>query len=329
MFKKHFFKILIGICISIFLIWLTLRQVDIKKSLELIVSVNYFILIPAILVYCFSYVVRSIRYYYILLPLKKTKVLENFPYTVIGFFANNIIPLRLGELIRAKITGERLQMSRGSALATIVIERLFDVTIFVSFFFLILAIMPFPEFIKRSFYILTIIFFICLAILYIVLIHKDKALKVLSKIPLSLKLKSFITDFLNRFTGGLAILKNPDILIKTFIFSAILWITEALFVLIVTYACGIQISILGAIFIVIVVGMGGIIPTAPGYLGAFEMMGVLALSTLSVDKDLAFVCVAIWHFLSLVLIFTLGSLCIIKSKLAFSDLFKFAKDGID
>jgi uncharacterized protein (TIRG00374 family) len=329
MFKKHFFKILLGICISIFFIWLTLRQIDIKKSLELIASVNYFVLIPGILVYCFTYILRSIRYYYILLPLKKTKIFDNFPYTMIGFFANNIIPLRLGEFIRAKITGERLQVSRSGALATIIIERLFDVTMFVSFFFLIVMLMSFPEFIKRSFYILTVVFFICLATLYIMLIHKNKALEMLSKMPISLTFKSFITDFFNRFTGGLIVLKNPIILMKIFTFSGILWIVEASTLVIVAYACGIHISIWDAIFTVIVVGIGGIIPTAPGYLGTYEMMGVLALSTLSVDKDLAFVCIAISHFMSLGVIFTLGGLCIIKTKLTFYDLFKFAKDMSD
>jgi uncharacterized membrane protein YbhN (UPF0104 family) len=114
---------------------------------------------------------------------------------------------------------------------------------------------------------------------------------------------------------------------KSFIFSGILWITEALFVVIVAYACGIRISILGGIFTVIIVGMGSIIPTAPGYFGAFELMGVLALSTLSVDKDLAFICTAICHFLQLVVIFTLGGLCVLKTKITFSDLFKFAKES--
>ncbi|MDR3195404.1 MAG: flippase-like domain-containing protein [Endomicrobium sp.] len=329
MFKKHFLKISAGVCVSIFLIWLTLRQIDIKKSLKLITGVNYFVLIPGILIYIFSYILRSVRYYYILLPLKKTKVLDNFPYTMIGSFVNNIIPLRLGELVRAKITGERLRVSRSGALAAIVVERLFDVLMFGSFFFLIVMIMSFPEFIKRPFYILTVVFFICLVTLYIMLTHKNKALKVLSKMPISLTVKSLITDFLNRFTGGLAVLKKPSILIKIFIFSEILWIMEALFVIIIAYACGIRISILGGIFTVIVIGVGGIIPTTPGYFGAFELMGVFALSTLSVDKDLAFVCIAICHFLQLIVIFALGGFCVIKTKLTFSDLFKFAKDETD
>jgi uncharacterized membrane protein YbhN (UPF0104 family) len=85
MLKKHFLKIFAGICVNIVFIWLTLRQIDIKKSFELIAGVKYFVLIPGILVYVFTYILRSIRYYYILLPIKKTKVLDNFPYTIIGF----------------------------------------------------------------------------------------------------------------------------------------------------------------------------------------------------------------------------------------------------
>ncbi|MDR1122412.1 MAG: flippase-like domain-containing protein [Endomicrobium sp.] len=320
-------KILVGICVSIVFIWLTLHQIDIKKLFEFTACVKYFVLIPGVLVYVFTYILRSVRYYYILLSIKKTKVLDNFPYTVVGFFANNIIPLRLGDLIRAKITGEYLCVSRSSVFATIVIERLFDIITFVLFFFLIVRGASFPEFIKKYFYILTFVFFICLSILYIILTHKDKTLKILSKMPIPLTIKSFITAFLNRFTFGLIVFKKPSILVKSFIFSGILWITEALFIVIVAYACGIHISIFGGIFTVIIIGTGSIIPTAPGYFGAFEFMGVLALSILYVDKDLAFVCMTICHFLQLAVIFILGGLCILKTKITFSDLFKFAKNS--
>jgi uncharacterized protein (TIRG00374 family) len=326
MFKKYFLKILTGVCVSIVFIWLTLRQIDIKKSFELIAGVKYFVLIPGVLVYVFTYILRSVRYYYILLPLKKTKVFDNFPYTIIGFFTNNIIPLRLGDLIRAKITGEHLCVSRSSVLATIVIERLFDVIMFVLFFFLIVRVISFPEFIKKYFYILTFVFFICLSIFYIMLTHKNKTLKILSKMSISSAIRSFVTVFLNRFIYGLVVFKKPSILIKSFIFSGILWITEALFIVIVAYACGIHISIFDGIFTVIIIGVGSIIPTIPGYFGAFELMGVLALSTLSVDKDLAFICMMICHFLQLVIIFILGGFCILKTKIVFSDLFKFTKD---
>jgi uncharacterized protein (TIRG00374 family) len=244
---------------------------------------------------------------------------------MIGFFSNNIIPLRLGELIRAKITGERFLVSRSSVLATIIIERMFDIIMFISLFFVITVFMSFPEFIKKSFYFLTMILVICLVVLYIMLMHEDKVLKILSKIPMPAILKSFILEIFNKFTDGLVILKKPAIIIKTFMMSAILWVFEALFFTIVAHACGIHLSLLGAIFTVIVIAVGSIIPTAPGCFGAFELLGVLALSTMSVDKDTAFACTAIYHLLQLVVIFVLGAICVMKAKLSVFDLLKFAK----
>lgn len=323
--KKHFLKILLAVALSCILIYLTLRQIDFKNSLELIKNVNYFVLIPGVLIYAFTYVLRSVRYYFIILPLKKTKVLDNFPCTMLGFFANNIIPLRLGELIRAKITGERFYISRSSVLATIVIERILDVIVFILFFFIIFLFMSFPTFLEKSFYMLGLFSFIALVALYIMLTHEKKASNILSKVPMPVAMKSLTIEFFNKFTNGLVLLKRPEVLIKTFIMSVILWVTEAVFVVVVAYACGIHLSLLGAIFTVIMIGIGAIIPTSPGYFGAFELMGVLALSTMGIDKDAAFVCTAIYHFLQLIVIFALGMSCVIKTKFSFLELFKFVK----
>ncbi|MDR1418497.1 MAG: flippase-like domain-containing protein [Endomicrobium sp.] len=326
MFKKHFFKIIIGVAISIILIYFTLRQIDFNKSWLLIKSVNYWLLIPALATYLFTYVLRAVRYYFILSPLKKTKILENFPYTVVGFFTNNIVPLRLGEFIRAKITGLYLKISGSSAFATIVIERLFDIMMFVLFFFLIFVFMPFPSIVEKSFYILFAIGVLCFIALYIIIIYGDNAIRVLSKIAIPDTIKSFIFNFFNKFASGLIILKRPIILFNVLILSAIVWLTEAMTLVVIAYACGIKLSILGAIFTIIIIGVGSIVPTMPGYFGAYELMGVLSLSSLGIDKDLAFTCIAISHLLALLGVFGLGFVCIVKTKLSLADLFKFTKD---
>jgi hypothetical protein len=54
-------------------------------------------------------------------------------------------------------------------------------------------------------------------------------------------------------------------------------------------------------------------------------LGVLALSSRSIDKDTAFACITIYHLLQLVIISTLGTICLMKTKLSIFDLFKFAK----
>ena len=325
MFKKHFLKIILGFLLSIILIYLTIRQIDFRKSLELIKNANYYVLIPGVLIYAFTYLLRSLRYYFMILPIKKTRDFENFPYTMLGFFMNNIIPLRLGELIRAKITGERLLISRSSILGTILVERLIDMVIFVMFFFLIMIVLPFPDFIKKSFYICGAVFGLCLVILMIISIYENKALAVFSKIPMPFKIKGFVTEIFEKFTGGLVMLRKPGVFFTSFIISVLAWVLESLFLVIVAYSCGIDITVLGGIFVVIIIGIGAILPTAPGYIGAFEFMGVTALSALGVGKDAAFACIAIYHFLQLMVIFSLGFFSLIKAKISLSDLFKFEK----
>ncbi|MDR1695469.1 MAG: flippase-like domain-containing protein [Endomicrobium sp.] len=325
MFKKHIFKILFGFLLSAVLIYLTLRQIDFKNSFELIKNADYYILIPGVLIYAFTYVLRSVRYYFMILPVKKTKVLENFPYTVLGFFMNNIIPLRLGEIIRAKVTGERLGISRSSVLGTIVIERLMDIVIFVLFFFVIMFTIPFPEFIKKSFYVCAVVFGAGLLALFLVAVYEEKALKMILRLPMIPKVKNLAAELFNKFAHGLAALKKPGLFSAIFLISVIIWVTESSFLVMTAYSCGISMSLIGAIFTVIIIGIGAILPTAPGYIGAFEFMGITAMSALSIDKDAAFACIAIYHFLQITVIFILGFTSVVKTKISFADLFKFAR----
>jgi uncharacterized membrane protein YbhN (UPF0104 family) len=178
---------------------------------------------------------------------------------------------------------------------------------------------------RKIFYSLIGFFIICLGMIYFILINEYKISNILSKIFLPIPVKVFIIEFINKFTSGLLILKTPMVLSKSFIVSVVLWIFEILFLIIVACSCNVQLSIVSAIFTVIIIGIGSIIPTAPGYFGAFEFMGILALSVVSVNRDVAFICISIYHFLQLMVIFILGFICIIKTKLSFSDLFKFGK----
>jgi uncharacterized protein (TIRG00374 family) len=236
---------------------------------------------------------------------------------------NNIIPLRIGEIIRAKVTGERLGISRSSALATIVVERFLDITIFIVSFFIIVNFLDFPDFIKNTFYICAFVFGIGFIVLFIAAIFDKKALNIVSKFPLPAKIKSLILSFVDRFINGLYVLKNYKIFISSFIISIVLWIIESSIVIISAYACGFLLSLPQALFVVIIIGIGGILPTAPGYVGAFEFMGVAALSALGIGKDQAFVCIITYHFIGLLFISLLGITCILAAKISFKDLFKF------
>lgn len=333
MIKKHFFKILLGFALSTILIYLTFRNVNFSEIYSIAKESAYWLLIPAALLYACTYILRSIRYYFMIYPIKKTKhVLTNFPYTMMGFFMNNIIPLRLGELIRAKITGERLHISRSSILGSIVLERLVDVIVFVLFFFFILYFVSFSENIeniKSWFFIAGTIFGVILILLFLISKNEETFVKLFSKLPMPAKIKNIVIEIVDKFADGLVMLKKPAIFLITILFSLLIWITESSVLLIVAYACGVNtLGLLQGIFIVIVIGIGAIVPTAPGYIGAFEYFGskiAIPALALGIPEATAVACILLYHFVQIIVIFSLGFGSMLKTKISFSDLFKFAK----
>ncbi|MDR2709583.1 MAG: flippase-like domain-containing protein, partial [Elusimicrobiota bacterium] len=327
MLKKHFFKILLGCLISAFLIYLAFKDIDFPSFFSALADTKYHILIFAVICICLTYITRSLRYYFIILPIKKTRVFENFPYLVLGFFMNNVVPLRLGELVRAKITGERLGISRSAALATVVVERLLDIVAYVIFFFLIANVLPFPKIVKGSFIFCAVLFGLMLAVLFLISVHDKKSVVILSKLPLPKKIKDFALSLIHKFIAGLLILKSKKDFLLAFLLSFLVWTFESTALLIVAWACGISLSLVDGIFVVIIIGISGIIPTAPGYIGAFELAGITSLGVLGVGENSAVACILIFHVLSIFTNFSLAAFSIIKEKISFSDLFKFEEIG--
>lgn len=126
-------KLWLGIGISVLFLFLAFRKVnlhELKKALE---SANYIYLIPAILLTILSLWIRAFRWQYILQPVREIRVSSLFSATMIGFMANNLLPVRLGEFVRAYTIGEKERISKSSSLATIVVERIFDGITILSF----------------------------------------------------------------------------------------------------------------------------------------------------------------------------------------------------
>jgi uncharacterized protein (TIRG00374 family) len=255
--------------------------------------------------------------------IKKTPLCKNFAYTVLGFFMNNLIPLRIGEFIRAKVTGERLGISRSASFAAIVVERLLDITIFILFFFAVMYFLPFPDFIAKTFYLCAFIFGGIFIVLWALAMRKEKTINLICKIPMPAKIKNLLLQIADKFISGLDVLKDKKVFICSFLFSILVWLIESSSIMIVGHAFGLNISLAGAAFTVIIIGIGAIIPTAPGFVGAFEFMGITALAALGIGKDQAFSCIIVYHFIQLLVIAVLGLSSIFLTRISFKDLFKF------
>ena len=119
-------RLWLGLGVSIFFLLLLAYNVNLTEIATSLAEANYLYAVPAVGIYFLAVYFRAIRWRFLLSPLASLPVNRLYPVVVIGYMANNLMPARLGELVRSYYLARREKVSGSSALATIAIERVYD-----------------------------------------------------------------------------------------------------------------------------------------------------------------------------------------------------------
>ena len=92
--------------------------------------------VPALFLYFIGLLVRSYRWSVLLRPVEHVSSRQLVSINVVGLMANNVLPLRTGEFVRAYALSQKTNISKSTGLATIAVERIFDGVVMLGFIFL-------------------------------------------------------------------------------------------------------------------------------------------------------------------------------------------------
>ncbi len=98
-------------------------------------SANLLWLLPVVPLYFTSVGFRSLRWNYLLRPVKNVPTREIFPVVAIGYMGNNIFPARAGEFLRSIVLKHRYAIPNSASLASIIVERIIDGVVMLGFIF--------------------------------------------------------------------------------------------------------------------------------------------------------------------------------------------------
>ena len=209
-----------------------------------------------------------------------------------GFMLNCIIPGRAGEIARPVMISRNSEISLVEALSTVAIERLFDLLMLLSFFFILIFFIHIPENLSYKFgeYVLNrqllldyvanmaliaVVLFLCF--LFIFYFNKKKFF--------GLKLFKKLEEALDNLVKGIDQLKDTITLIKISLLSFIIWFLQICSYYLVVKACaGIDINFIETAFVMIIVCFFIAIPSVPGFWGVWEAGGIFAMSVLGIAK---------------------------------------------
>ena len=323
-------KFWIGIGISIALLMLFLLTVDMGRMIDALSEVDYIYLAPAVAMYLVSTYFRSLRWSVLLRHMKPVSANRLYPVVVVGYMANNLLPMRLGELIRSYYVGEREGVSKTSALVTVFVERVFDAITLLFFIMVIALFVPEMKRVAQSFgeesgipwpllvagLSLPFIGALTSLVLFAVYPSKTRELILWFAKLLPRRFEETLDSLIETFLLGLSPLRSMKMLVTLFLLSIPIWITEAA----VFFLIGLPFGFVGlhsgpgamAVTMVLVTeitNIGSSIPAAPGGLGLFEIIAreTLALGPLvSVDRSVAAAFAVVVHAVILLPMIILG-----------------------
>jgi len=291
-------KQLIGIAISFVFVYFAFRDINTEEFFELIKQADYIWIGPALAAMTLSFWLRGYRWKCILEPVKEVSVRSAFSATMIGYMVNNILPFRIGDLVRLVVIWKEAGVSRSAALGSVVIERIFDLFIILAIFGLTLLAYPeLPKWAVGTGYIVGGIF-VLLIIFSIYARNNIESLVRFNEIIFSkISDKAAVRgeEIVRSFSDGLRVIHNVKDLLWLMIISIALWLINVLWVWytleIFDFDLPISASLLVLVFIIFAVS----IPSAPGYVGTFHGFVIAALVFMGINTDAARASAVVMH----------------------------------
>lgn len=217
----------------------------------------------------------------------------------IGFMANHVLPVRLGELIRAYVIGRKEGISKSSAFATIVVARIFDGMTVLLFFVIIhfTSSYDYPGWLQKAIFVAFIFFFLALGCILFLKLRSDLALRATSCIlrPFPANVNSAVSNQLELFIEGLGIIRSARNAVMASIYSIMVWLPNGIIIYVLAASFDIDLPFSGSLLMLAIYTFGIMIPSAPAFIGTIQYFSVVGLSLFGVSRSVALGYSVIYH----------------------------------
>jgi uncharacterized protein (TIRG00374 family) len=325
----------LGVIISLVLLWLALRGLNLQDLGRAMARANYLWLIPGVAIYFVAVWARAWRWHYLLRPLKVIPTGRLFPTVAIGYFGNNVLPARAGEVVRAVILKKDEEVPVSASLATIIVERVFDGVVMLCFIFLNLPELAnltsssgFIGDIRTLALVASAAFLGALAVFLVAAMLPERSLNLahgLANRLLPQRYRAKALGLAERFLGGLASLRSPRQVLMVFLTSLVIWLLETGKYWFVMHAFPFQVSYFTLMLMNGVVNVATTIPSAPGYVGTFDAPGIAVLQAYGVDQAIAAAYTLVLHAALWLPITALGGYYMLAKGIRWSEAIEQAK----
>ncbi len=282
-------RVWVGFLVTAVFLALLVRQVDLARMPALLLGTNYGLLAPALVAYFVAVWWRTARWQRLMASFSPLSARQLFRFVVIGYMANDLLPLRLGEVMRAYLIGERHRIDKAAVLGTVALERISDGLVLVALMAAVAVIAPIPSWVGGVLWGMAALFVVAFAMLTVVALARDTALRWLGGFIARLpgRVRPLAASVVHGGVEGLSALRSARRLSAVGFYTLLAWLTEAVVFYAVGLALGVDVPIAAHLLAMSAANLATTLPSSQAGIGPFEYFCAQALVVFGVDVSVA------------------------------------------
>lgn len=291
-----------GFVLSAVLAVYFLRRIDLRELGPTLASVNLWILSCCLLTKAAVFSLGALRTKVFLRPLRRYRFTECFTAILGGYVTDNIFPFRLGELVRIDLLARAGEISRGSTVAVVALERLLDLISFLILFAVVVPLLAVDlSGDRRLAWLLGAILVALLAVAWLASNpSRFPAIVVFFSRPFSPRLQAWLFQKSQRFVDGLSALRSSRAVAQAFLLTVAIRLVGLLTIQCWLWAFGLELPLYAPLIVMVFLSIGTIVPSSPGFIGTYHVAVAYALELMGVVPSAAASVAIAGHFMATV-----------------------------
>lgn len=278
-------NVALSLAVSGAFLYLAFRNVSLAELGTALGRVRPDYLLLAIVVSFLIMIFRAWRWQLELRPLEHIPLGRLWAITAVAYLAINLLPARLGEVVRPWLLSRRSSVSFSNVVGNLVVEKTMD-SVVILFYILtgLILVENLPGWVRTG-AMVPAVFAVTLVTLVLLIYWRGEAFvdRWLIRI-LPQRFGSGLRRVLGAIVAGMQVIPNPRLLLAVFIISLALWFLPILSSYIMIRAFDFAVPFSAAVVVFIFIGFGTALPNVPGMLGPYQYACVLALEMFGVAQ---------------------------------------------
>ena len=271
--------------------------------------------------------IRGRRWWYLFPPGSNPQGIT--PAMLIGYMANNVLPLRAGEVVRVYVVARRWSAAGGASprshpfwttLATLIVERVLDSFAVVLILAALLLLVPVPRFLEVAALVVLAVDIAGVATLIAIVAAPRMCARLITRLvgrwP---RLETRVLNAFQTFVHGLDGIRTLSHTAPLIGWTIVVWLAPAFSAWTVLMALDLHLPLAAPWAVLAFVGLGISIPAAPGYVGVFHLAAVLAVELFGAPHSAAVGYALLFHASQIVPVTLVGWLYLLRENMSLGE----------